>query len=70
MNARMYMRIGSAVTVAMKNSKFKTIKFSHDYEKLPTDWVGTQAKLVGVCTEKVAFTLPEELTEPSLEMFK
>ena len=24
----------------------KTIKFSHDYEKLPLNWVGTQAQLM------------------------
>jgi hypothetical protein len=37
------------------SAKFKAIKFSHDYEKLPTDWVGTQAKLVGICSENVEF---------------
>lgn len=26
----------------------KQIKFSHDYEKLPTDWEGTHAILIGI----------------------
>ena len=29
------------------------IKFSEDYEKLPVDWVGTYATLIGVYPEKV-----------------
>jgi len=29
------------------------IKFSEDYEKLPVDWAGTEATLIGVYPEKV-----------------
>jgi len=36
----------------------KTLKFSHDYEKLPPNWDGTQAVLVGI------------LYIPDLEQFK
>jgi len=31
----------------------KKIKFSEDYEKLPVDWVGTEATLIAVYPEKV-----------------
>lgn len=33
----------------------KKIKFSHDYEKLPEVWEGTQARLIAVVPEKVKF---------------
>jgi len=44
-----------AMKEPLVRKRWKTIKFSNDYEKLPQNWEGTQAKLIAVYPEKTSF---------------
>jgi len=43
--------------------KQKQIKFSEDYQKLPLNWEGTQAVLIGVYPTKTSIIIYNQIKE-------